>query len=149
MVSKKDARVDHTQHATPEAERLLAAITSGEWEFVPFKRHGINYDVRGSVESWRETPRYGRTSTRVADYVFQDNGEFIAAAPRLMRALTAERDALRQAAFDLYLAGRWDCASVPPETAAQLWEALRDALGLPVGTATAAGVASARTEPPV
>jgi hypothetical protein len=48
---------------------------------------------------------------------------------------------LKSAALKLYLAGRWDCQTIPPEQAAVLWEALRDALGLPAGTATAAGVA--------
>lgn len=48
--------------------------------------------------------------------------------------------AVRAAATALYLAGAWRCDNLPPEIQAQMWEELRDALGLPVGTATTAGV---------
>jgi hypothetical protein len=43
-------------------------------------------------------------------------------------------------AHQLYLAGRWTCEGLSPEEQARLWEDLRDALGLPEGTATKAGV---------
>lgn len=49
-----------------------------------------------------------------------------------------QNDNLHAAATALYLAGRWECAGVP--NAAKLWEDLRDALGLPPGTATARGI---------
>jgi hypothetical protein len=55
--------------------------------------------------------------------------------------LACRVDALEAAGKALYMAGRWDCVSVDAGHAARLWEALRDALGLPVGTATANGVA--------
>jgi hypothetical protein len=42
---------------------------------------------------------------------------------------------LRAAATALYLAGRWTCDQ--PVNEAELWENLRDALGLPRGTETA------------
>ena len=55
---------------------------------------------------------------------------------------------LHAAANALYAAGRWDCASIPLAEQAKLWESLRDALGLPTGTATKIGVASlAPSEP--
>jgi len=47
---------------------------------------------------------------------------------------------LTAAATGLYLAGRWECAAVPPERAAALWADLRDALGFPEGTATDLGI---------
>ena len=50
--------------------------------------------------------------------------------------------AVRDAAMALYLAGRWDCAAVGGSAAAAMWERLRDALGLPHGTATARGIGS-------
>lgn len=52
---------------------------------------------------------------------------------------------MEQAALALYRAGFWDLVprhgepSLPAPEQAKLWEALRDALGLPPGTATAAG----------
>jgi hypothetical protein len=49
-------------------------------------------------------------------------------------------DALAEAALALYLAGRWTSEWVSVDEQARLWEALRDALGLPEGTATKAGV---------
>lgn len=59
-----------------------------------------------------------------------------------LSAAQQEIAALREAAERLYCAGRWDCDTVPPDVAAQLWEALRRALGLPAGTATRLGVAA-------
>jgi|SRR6185436_2036188 len=44
------------------------------------------------------------------------------------------------AARRLYFAGRWTADGVEDAEAAQLWERLRDALGLPPGSATAAGL---------
>lgn len=49
-------------------------------------------------------------------------------------------EAIAEAARALYMAGRWDCAGLPADQQARLWEALRDALELPAGTATKAGV---------
>ena len=54
--------------------------------------------------------------------------------PRLF-ALARRGAAVQEAATALYLAGRWSCAQ--PVDEAALWTALRDALGLPVGTETA------------
>jgi len=50
-----------------------------------------------------------------------------------------DADALAVAARALYLAGRWSARGVPAHVQAQLWERLRDTLGLPPGTATARG----------
>jgi hypothetical protein len=49
-----------------------------------------------------------------------------------------QRRALAKAGRDLYFAGRWSCDRSVDE--AKLWEAMRDALDLPVGSATAAGL---------
>lgn len=46
--------------------------------------------------------------------------------------------ALRKAANELYLAGRWSCSNEVDE--ALLWSNLRDALQLEVGTATNLGI---------
>ena len=43
---------------------------------------------------------------------------------------------LKTAAIKLYNAGRWTCATVPPWDAEKLWEELRDAAGIPLGTET-------------
>jgi hypothetical protein len=48
------------------------------------------------------------------------------------------RRALERAGRDLYFAGRWSCDR--PADEAQLWEAMRDALQLPAGSATAVGL---------
>lgn len=52
-----------------------------------------------------------------------------------------ENKALRDAAMALYEAGKWDLVNnaMPQERQALLWEALRDALGLPEGHATKGG----------
>jgi hypothetical protein len=47
---------------------------------------------------------------------------------------------IEEAALALYFAGRWSCDKLPPDEQARLWEELRDALGLPEGSATKAGV---------
>lgn len=46
------------------------------------------------------------------------------------------------AARRLYLAGTWTTPGLPPAEQADLWMELRDALGLPPGTATATGSGS-------
>jgi hypothetical protein len=53
---------------------------------------------------------------------------------------------LQIAAENLYRAGRWSTPRLSDSEQAALWEALRDALGLNVGTATALGVDSAASE---
>ena len=50
-------------------------------------------------------------------------------------ALARRGAAVQEAATALYMAGRWSCDQ--PVDEAALWTALRDALGLPVGTETA------------
>jgi hypothetical protein len=47
---------------------------------------------------------------------------------------------LYEAAKALYMAGRWTCPQLSELDQALLWEALRDALALPPGTATDAGL---------
>lgn len=48
---------------------------------------------------------------------------------------------LIHAAYALYMAGRWTCG-LPADQEAAMWERLREALDLPAGTATAAGMGS-------
>jgi hypothetical protein len=58
---------------------------------------------------------------------------------------------LYKAAHDLYFAGVWTCEGKSEARQVELWEALRDALGLNAGAATAAGVGAspeAREVPP-
>jgi hypothetical protein len=52
--------------------------------------------------------------------------------------LLQDRDTLLAAARALYDAGRWTCDR--PCDEARLWEALRDAIGLPPGYATSRGI---------
>lgn len=61
----------------------------------------------------------------------------------------SERDSavLEQAARELYFAGRWQLEGVADEHSAELWAALRDALGLPPGSATAAGLGQQEVQP--
>lgn len=66
-------------------------------------------------------------------------------ATEAAEAISMNTSKLQAAATNLYLAGRWDCQSIPTEQASVLWESLRDALGLPVGTATKRGVGSMTT----
>jgi hypothetical protein len=56
----------------------------------------------------------------------------------LSQMQAAER--LRSAATNLYMAGCWTCKTVPGDEQRILWEGLRDAAGIPNGTATSAGV---------
>jgi hypothetical protein len=68
-------------------------------------------------------------------------------ATEAAESIYMKTDTLKTAATNLYLAGRWDCQSITPEQSAKLWEALRDALRLPHGTATSAGVAAENGQP--
>lgn len=56
-------------------------------------------------------------------------------------------EGIASAARDLYLAGRWECATVPASEQVRLWERLRDAAGIEPGTATKAGVAATTAAP--
>lgn len=49
-------------------------------------------------------------------------------------------NALVVAGKALYFAGKWECPEIAPEVQSKLWDALRDALGIPVGGATEVGV---------
>lgn len=62
-------------------------------------------------------------------------GSGFAAEGKLAPIPTAD-GALRRAATALYFAGDWQSNEVKPIAAMQLWTALRDALGIPAGTAT-------------
>lgn len=48
--------------------------------------------------------------------------------------------ALHKAALDLYMAGHWITSRQSTTVQFEMWKALRDALDLPLGTATAAGL---------
>jgi hypothetical protein len=70
-------------------------------------------------------------------------------SPEEARDLAEEMLLIRAAALDLYQAGRWYLdrpavgrPSLSLADQALLWEHLRDALGLPLGTATEAGAGS-------
>jgi hypothetical protein len=43
---------------------------------------------------------------------------------------------------EMYLTGRWTCDAISEAKERQLWARLRDAAGIPRGTATAAGIMS-------
>ena len=64
-----------------------------------------------------------------------------AGAVKLLRiaGLEAENARLRAAATALYR-HRWACDDLQPGEQAALWESMRDAIGLPPGTATSMGV---------
>jgi hypothetical protein len=51
-------------------------------------------------------------------------------------ALRVKNERLRAAGTALYMAGKWSC-DIPADEQAHLWEAMRDAIGLPAGTETA------------
>jgi hypothetical protein len=57
-------------------------------------------------------------------------------------ATDMELDNLRRVCLELYMAGRWTATGLDSTDQARMWSGLRDALGLPAGTATQAGVAS-------
>jgi len=69
--------------------------------------------------------------------------------PPYRRRITSDHDAapaakaIRDAALALYEVGQWVSPDVPAAQADAMWATLRDALGLPVGHATARGVAAA------
>ena len=54
--------------------------------------------------------------------------------------MLSQSDRLWEAAIELYMAGRWECSTIPVDKQVELWTMLRDALGLEEGTASAAGV---------
>ena len=58
---------------------------------------------------------------------------------------------IKQAATNLYMAGKWGCPNLNEADQSALWEALRDALGIPEGTATAVhrGAINTRATPKV
>ena len=51
-----------------------------------------------------------------------------------------DEDELHAAALQLYMAGKWDCDTLEDDEQTRLWINLRNALGLPEGTATKAGL---------
>lgn len=62
--------------------------------------------------------------------------------------ILGEPAALQKAATDLYMAGRWTLHGMPGIEQAVLWEALRDAIPLPPGTATSLSLTKAEVRPP-
>lgn len=90
-----------------EAERLLAAITPGDWEVAP---HSDSDEVLNVVEGYEKVSNGARAnwiaecdaqldfdSDRDAQLELNaSNAEFIAAAPRLLRALLSRESALQQ-----------------------------------------------------
>lgn len=65
---------------------------------------------------------------------------FISLANEISMEASQRAAQLPTAATALYLAGRWSAPNVSDSDAENLWTALRDALGLPEGTATKLGV---------
>jgi hypothetical protein len=76
-----------------------------------------------------------------ADFDRKQADELAKAFARHRHTATAEAlEAMREAATALYLAGKWELheTDVLPHEQAVMWERLRDAIGLPKGTHTAA-----------
>jgi hypothetical protein len=56
------------------------------------------------------------------------------------KASLVNHDRLVAVGLALYMYGRWTCEGAPADDQARMWEALRDVLGLPAGTATDLGL---------
>lgn len=85
---------------------------------------------------------------RSVDVSWSETGEWCAEAADTIEAQAARIAALEAAGKALYLAGKWelhDTAILPYEQAV-MWGNLRDALGLPPGTATAIRATLGETE---
>jgi hypothetical protein len=76
-----------------------------------------------------------RAVLRQLDAERQETNRQCALKMQAIRQLSA----LKSAACDIYIAGRWTC-DVPPDVQSRLWEALRDAAGIAKGTATKIGM---------
>lgn len=61
-------------------------------------------------------------------------------AEKQLATLRAKADKLKLAVNELYCAGRWDCNILTLDKQIALWEAVRDAAEIAVGTATSKGV---------
>lgn len=59
-----------------------------------------------------------------------------------------ELETLREAATALYEGGRWISPDLPIDRQVEMWEALRDALGLPLGHASELGMGVKPDDPP-
>lgn len=90
------------------------------------------------AEAWRLN-KGQRTREKRGHEVLASCGHDVLAL--LRRSAHAEtREKLKEAATVLYMVGRWSAPGISDEMAAKLWEDLRDALGLPPGTATSVGI---------
>jgi len=92
--------------------------------------------VRMSGTRWLACARVGRVIREGESFIWRR---------RITTADDAapEATAIRDAALALYEVGQWVSPDVPAAQADAMWATLRDALGLPVGHATARGVAAA------
>lgn len=108
--------------------------TPGPWGFERSNDYFEIAPVRNGELDWSQ--EVAATAGCGGDIGEQEaNARLIAAAPELWDAAKA-----------LYLAGRWDCALLPAGVAADMWARLRDALGIPEGTATKLGIAASIVE---
>lgn len=110
-------------------ERLRTAVTYG---YMPRRMREVAEEAADAIEA---------QSARIAELESWKAAEDAHHHMLLSRisALVGELAAAREAATDLYKAGRWEITDrfVPADDQAVMWERLRDAIGLPKGTHTA------------
>jgi hypothetical protein len=119
----------HFDEAILAAANRAAAVCSIPWHYRAPRDCRTIWDAVGGVD----IPMEGVEHDALVDAKHQ--ARCVIEAYRRLR-----NDPLRKAALDLYMAGRWSCDRSVDEV--RLWTALRDALNLQPGTATAAGVAA-------
>jgi hypothetical protein len=103
--------------------------------------------VKDMGEVWATNAFYSHVPETAADLlsVLDDYASAVAERDLFSRycaEFKARAEALKESATALYVAGVWTTTGVPGDQQAKMWERLRDAIGLPVGTATKAGVAA-------
>lgn len=108
-------------------ELLRIAVDGGKYTIIQPRHEQVRIERHG--EPWMGPGFAGSNAVLALAYELEEAREQLASA-----------EALRGAALDLYMSGRWELTGMAPDVQARLWEALRDALGLEPGAATKAGV---------
>lgn len=108
---------------TEQIELLRISVDGGKYTVVQPRHEQVRIERHG--ERWLGPGFPGSNAVLALGYELEEAREKLA-------TITA-------AARKLYLSGRWT-AGLPAPLEARMWEDLRDALGIRVGTATAAGV---------